>query len=463
MKKITNKTLWLFAIGQLGWSLLAGIITNWLVFFYQPNETVIAKGLPLYVPQGTIFLGLMVVGLITAGGRIFDAFTDPWIASLSDRSRNKNGRRIPFMKFAAIPFGLFCFLMFVNPVDGTSAANAWFLFAMAICFYLSMTCYCTPYNALIPVFGDTQKNRINLSTFISLTFIVGTSLAFLLPNIAAIFEASVGYAASIRIAVAIMAAIGVICMLIPVIFIKETDYDKSEPSNSSAFKSLGKCFKNKQFRIFVISDVLYFTALAIFNTGLAHYLTVLMGLDETNTFIFMAIMTAISLLFYVPVNMLAKKVGKKVLVITAFMLYCLVFLITFFSGNLGISGFANGVLISVVAAIPMAILGILPQAIVADISECDALETGERREGMFFAARTFAFKLGQSVAMLIFTSIAVIGAPEGTGIGESGLRITALVAMGLCLLGGLVLIKYDEKTVYAKIIPAETSKVNENE
>ena len=35
MKKITNKVLWIFAIGQFGWSLLSGIISNWLVYYYK--------------------------------------------------------------------------------------------------------------------------------------------------------------------------------------------------------------------------------------------------------------------------------------------------------------------------------------------------------------------------------------------------------------------------------------------
>ena len=41
-KLATTKVLWLFAIGQLGWSLLSGIITNWLVYFYQPGQEFLA-------------------------------------------------------------------------------------------------------------------------------------------------------------------------------------------------------------------------------------------------------------------------------------------------------------------------------------------------------------------------------------------------------------------------------------
>lgn len=44
MKKITNKVLWTFAVGQFGWSLLSGIITNWLVYYYTDETAGIFGG-----------------------------------------------------------------------------------------------------------------------------------------------------------------------------------------------------------------------------------------------------------------------------------------------------------------------------------------------------------------------------------------------------------------------------------
>lgn len=35
-----------FAVGQFGWALLSGIISNWLVYFYQPDAETSAKGKP---------------------------------------------------------------------------------------------------------------------------------------------------------------------------------------------------------------------------------------------------------------------------------------------------------------------------------------------------------------------------------------------------------------------------------
>lgn len=445
MKTLTNKKMWLFAVGQLGWSLLNAIVVNWLIFFYQPDTATMNPGHILFIPQGKILLGLTVIGLIAAFGRIFDAVTDPIIASVSDRSKNKNGRRIPFMRAIAIPFGIVTVLMFMAPVNRISNVNSLWLFVVSILFYLFMTIYCTPFNALIPELGKTQKDRINISTYISVTFFLGTTIAYLLPNIAGLFESSFGYVNSLRITISIMSVIGVICLLVPTFAIKEKDYIDTVPSDTPAFKSLIKTFRNKEFRTFVSSDVLYWIALTLFQTGLPFFVTVLMKLDTGMTFVLFAIMSAFSLVFYAPVNVISKKIGKKKMVVGAFIFFSGVFLITSTCGMFGIDGMVYGVVISILAAIPMAILGILPQAIVADISECDSIETKENREGMFYAARTFAFKLAQSFALLVFTGMARVGT-DG-----QGYRIAAITAAVFCLIGGLTLLKYNEKKVFNTI------------
>lgn len=461
-KTASNKILWIFAIGQLGWSTLAGIVSNWLVFFFQPSNEELLKGQTEFIPQGT-FLGLTVIGLITAFGRIFDAITDPLIASKSDSLKHKLGRRIPFMRGAAVPFGLITVLMFLSPVNGTSKVNAVVLFICAMLFYLCMTAYCTPYNALIPELGRTQNNRINISTYISVTYFVGTAAAYLVPNIASLFMESLGYAGSFRVTVAILAVFAVICMSIPAYLIDENTYADTTPSTESAAASLSSTFKNKDFRLFVASDILYWIALTLFQTGLSFYITVLMRLDAGMTFPLFAIMTFTSFVCYVPVNILAKKLGKKKLVSFAFIFFAVTFLVTGFAGLLPVPSIVYGIMVAVLAAVPMAILGVLPQAVVADIAESDMIKTGESRQGMFYAARTFAFKLGQSAAMLLFTSIAVINRdiPFGqTGYGL-GYRITAFVAAALCLMGGLIFIRYNEKSVLS-VIESKTEDKEDN-
>jgi len=102
-RRLTKKEMRIFAVGQLGWSILGGIINTWLVTFYLPTkEAVENEQAPFYVPTGLIIFGVLtILGLITFICRIFDAVTDPLIATLSDRSKNPKGRRIPFM---SIPY-----------------------------------------------------------------------------------------------------------------------------------------------------------------------------------------------------------------------------------------------------------------------------------------------------------------------------------------------------------------------
>lgn len=453
-KLATNRILWVFAVGQLGWSMLSGIITNWLVYYYQPGQDFLSQGQQLFFVQGFVVLGFTVTGLITASGRLFDAITDPLVASLSDRCTHRLGRRIPFMRHAALPFALVTFLVFVSPVNGQSWVNAVFLAAMMLLFYLCMTLYCTPFNALIPELGRTQKLRINVSTFISTTYFLGTAFAYVVPNIAGLFTASLGVTNAFRATVGILAAAACACMLVPTFAIRERDYADVTPSRSNMLSSLGKTFRNGEFRTFVASDVLYWIALTLFQTGLPFYVTELMGLDSGMTSILFVVMSAVSFAFYPLVNMLAKRIGKKRLMVFAFLFFSLAFAVTTCVGRFGIPSVAWGVIVAVLAAVPMAVLGILPQAVVADIAQADAVQTGEARQGMFYAARTFAFKLGQSVAMLLFTSISLVGGTDGIA-GDLGYRLTAAVAAAFCLAGGLVFLRYHEGRVLAVAERAE--------
>ena len=470
-RRLTKKEMRIFAVGQLGWSILSGIIGTWLVTFYLPtSEAVQDSGALFYVPTGLVILGVLtILGLITFVCRIFDAVTDPWIASLSDRSRNPKGRRIPFMKRAAIPFAIVTVLVFCTPFGGvkggdTSPLNIVWILVTLILFYLFMTMYCTPYNALISEFGKTQEDRMYISTAISLTFFFGTLLAYLPFALAGPLQGMVGYAWSYRIWFIILAVIALVCMLIPVFKLNEKDFVDAKPSDTNAFSSLAKTFRNKEFRKFSASDIMYWVGLTLFQTGLPFFVKVSMHISESNTMLFMGAMTVLSACFYPFVSRLVAKFGKKKLVICGFLGLAVAYLITALIGVvpfLAKETMIPGILIVIISAFPMALLGIIPQAIVADVAEEDAILTGENREGMFFAARTFAMKFGQSVAMLVFTSLAVLGTEQTTTsndltASEPGLRIVAIVAVCFCVLGAVILAAYDEK----KVMKTLTSRTN---
>ena len=478
MKRLTKKQMWIFAVGQLGWSLLGGIISAWLVAFYLPTKDAenpayfSGTNLDFYtlITPGLIIGGfLTIIGLITALCRVWDAVSDPLIANLSDNSKNPKGRRFPFMRFAAIPFAVITILVFMAPTmfTGSTEVSGWniaWVAVMLVLFYTFMTIYCTPYNALISEFGKTQEDRMNISTYISLTYFAGTLLAYTPFVFAGLIRGAVGYYWSYVVCFIPLVIIACICMLLPTFLIKETDFVEPKPAGTNAFKSLGKTFKNKDFRIFAGSDIMYWVGLTLFQTGLPFFVKVSMKLDESMVMVFMGAMTVLSACFYPVVSKLVMKFGKKKLTIAGFLGLAFAYLITAMINIIPLPGMVYGVLIVVIASFPMALLGIIPQSIVADVAEADSVVTGEKREGMFFAARTFAMKFGQSLAMLVFTSLAILGSDKtyeqlkndnDISATTTGLMIVAIVAVTFCVLGAVILFFYNEKKVMKTIAKSE--------
>ena len=463
MKSLTRGKMWCYAIGQLGWSIISGLIGSWLVYFYQPNQEAINEGMISLIPQGRVVLGLLtIIGLITAFGRVFDAVTDPLVGNWSDKCKSRLGRRIPFLRWSALPLGLVFVLVFCAPVSAVSSINTIWLFITVIAYYFLITCYCTPYTSLLAELPHNQNEKLKLSMCISLTFIVGTCVGYAAPIIWGIFIGNgMARIPAMRITFAILSCLATIFMLVPAFGIKEKDYCDAQPSNSNMLSSLGKTFKNKDFKIFVCQDIIYWFGLAMFQTGLPFFVTSLLHLPEAWTTYMMGGLTFLSLIYYPFVTKMTAKWGKKKLLVAAFAGFVLTFGFTALSGEK--IGFipitVQAVIIVVLGSFPQAIFGIIPQTIVADIALSDEVQTGESRSGMFYAARTFAMKLGQSLAMLLFTSLATIGvakavsgaATEQAAGSPLGYRIVALVASLCCIAGGLIMSFFNEKKVMATI------------
>lgn len=457
MKSLSRGKMWCYAIGQLGWSIISGLIGSWLVYFYQPSSKAIAEeGMIQLIPDGRVIFGILtIIGLLTFGGRVFDAVTDPLVGNWSDNCKHKKGKRIPFLLYSSIPLGLVFILVFWAPVKGVSSINVIWLFVFIALYYFLITCYCTPYTSLLAELTHSQEEKLKLSTCISLTFIVGTAIGYAAPIIwGAFISAGLERILAMRITFTIMSIIAIICMLIPAFTINEKDYSNSKPSNTSMISSLLKTFKNKNFKVFVLQDIIYWFGLTMFQTGLPFFVTCLLEFDEgMSTYMFIGL-TALSLLFYPFVNSLVRKFGKKKLVIFAFVGFFLTFGFTAICGPvIKLNVYVQAILIVLLGSFPQAIFGIIPQAMVADISQSDEITTGENRSGMFYAARTFSMKLGQSIAMLVFTSLATIGldkidtinkTTEGSSIGY---RIVALVAAICCIAGGIFMSFFNEKKI----------------
>jgi Na+/melibiose symporter-like transporter len=449
--KLPGWKLVMFALGQLGWSLASWSVSNALTFFFLPPEKAGSAPLfPTFIYQGAIFGALTIIGLINAGGRIWDGITDPWVANLSDRSHSKIGRRRLFLLISALPTAALALLVFVPIASGATAAgrttNAIWLAVTMTLYYWFITMYCTPYNALISELGHSPDERLGISTAISITWALGFAIGNQAYAIYPALEKAFGLdpTRAFQTTVGAFELVSAVLMMLPVIFIDERKYAEVHATDEGVFQAVASTFKNRDFRTFVFSDLPYWVALNFIQMGITYYMITLLGLDESLPSFLMLVMFVLSFVFYVPVNLIAKKVGKKPLLVVAFAAFALDFLLVFFLGKLPIPALAQAWLIVVIAALPMAIFGILPNAIVADIAESHGIETGQYKAGIFFGARTFMMKMGIALANLLFPSLLLLGKSAAHPV---GIRLTAVCAFGFCLLGMLLFMRYDEKRV----------------
>lgn len=422
--------------------MLTNLIIVMLPYYYLPPSN---AGLVPLVPQLLILGVLNIMSVIAASGRLVDALYDPFIASLSDKSKHPKGRRIPFMKVAVLPAAFFCFLTFHPLVKAESIANAWWLTITLILFFVSATTYMIPYNALLPEMTDTAAEKVKLSSFQQVGFVLGIIVSALVNNLADGVQSIFGVGDR---DVAVQMTVGGLCvlagaiMLIPIFYIDERKYSASKPSHLALWPAIRKTFANRNFKYYLISDFSYYMALSIISSGLLYFITVLLGLPESKGGLLMGVMVLGSLVFYPLINWLAGRWGKKPVVLFSFGLLSFIFVGVYFLGKLPASPLVQIYALVICAAFPLASLGILPNAILAEIAQKDAAETGENREGMFFAVKYFFVKLGQTLGIALFAFLTIYGKDPGH---DRGLRLNGICGFVLCILAFLFFSRFREK------------------
>ncbi|WP_316805188.1 MFS transporter [Pedobacter nototheniae] len=431
-----------YAAGMMGWSIMTNIIIVMLPYFYLPPSN---AGLPPLVPQLVLLGAFNILSIIAASGRLVDAIFDPFIASKSDASTNKNGRRMPFMKWAILPAMIFCSLVFY-PIEKTeSLHNAWWLTLTLCFFFVSVTTYIIPYNALLAEVTHTPQQKVKLSSYQQIGFVLGIILSACTNNFADLVQHHFNVAnrsEAIQYAIWGLCILSGIVMLIPILFINEKDFSVAKPTHIPLWPAIKNTFKNSNFKYYLISDFAFYTALSIISSGLLFFCTVLLGLPESEGGKFMGAMVLASLLFYPLVNFGSAKIGKKPFVLIAFGVLCLIFVTIFFLGKLPFGPYTQIYLLVISASFPLAALGILPTAILADIAQRDTLESGENHEGMFFAVKYLFVKLGQTLGIAVFAMLTIYGKDPGN---DFGLRLNGIVGFALCLIALLFFSRFKEE------------------
>lgn len=435
-----NKQL-AYAFGMMGWSVMINLISVILVYLYLPPAN---SGLPNLITQVAIFGIFNAIAIITASGRLVDAFYDPFIAQFSDSSKNPKGRRIPLMKLAIIPSFIFCCLVFWPINHQESNTNIAWLVIMLIGFYVSSTTYIIPYNALLPELAPTSEDKIRLATWQSIGYVVGIGIASNAFNLTDLLQRSFDITSrleALQYTVFIMALLAAGFMAITVFAIDEKKYCTTIPIAIPMKQALRQTLSNKQFQFFIVADFSYFIAVTIITSGLMYFVTVLLGLHETIGNKLMIVMVLVSFLFYPVVNYTSRKIGKKRVVIFSLLLLSTVFLGIYFLGKSSIDPTTQIYSLIIVAAIPLASLNILPNAILAEIIEKDKLDTGANKEGIYFAVRYFFVKIAQTFGIALFAMFLLYGKDPGN---DFGIRLNGILGFCLCILAAIIFSRFKE-------------------
>ncbi len=451
MKKTLPKSKMIrYCLSDIAKGLFNGMIGNYLLYFFQPT---VKSGIPTLLPQNK-FLGFVtVIALLTGIGKVIDAVTDPWVASLSDRCTSKNGRRIPFLKAAAAPYAISVLMIFMAPFKQGSAANAVWVGFFLIAYYVSYTFFFIPRNALIPEVIPDAKDRVGYYA-ISTAFFMGSSSFMYAATLFVDLIKKLGFNAlwSWRIVFMFFSAIGLVCVILGATAFKEKDYvTENIIPKQSLLSSAKTIFKNKTFVTFFAGDLFSYISMAFFQTAMLYYITMLLNVPESQSFLVMLAAIVVALCLFPMIVKLSKKYGQKSMLVIASVIFTVVFAFIFFGDKISalVQGYELylGLLMGVIVAFPFAAINILPQSVMSDIIQKDSIENGVNREGFFSATKTFIEKIAYSLAMVVVSSVLAIGAPEGEAVGMLGVKLTGVFAGIFALVSLIFFALYNEKSV----------------
>lgn len=439
----TFAALLLYASGQLGWSLAAYGVGNLLIYFYMPPET--GKAIfPSFIFQGAVLGVFTLIGILSAAGRFFDAVLDPVVANWSDRSKARSGKRRWFLLRGALPFALFATLVFFPPNASESATNFVWLAVCLGAYFFFFAFYVIPYTALIPELGHSAEDRMRISTLLSVAWALGFIAGNSAYALQAYFEQSgKNPVEAFQQAQLLLNGAALIFMLIPALLLRENRYARQAPSEHRLKDALSIVLGNRNFRVFLGSDLMYWLSLNFIQLGIGYYVTLLLGLDKANAFTFSLISFLSSFVFYAPVMWLEKRFGKSIMIQTAFWIFIGLFAVVGLARLVPLDKMLLLYLLGVVAAWPLAVFGILPNALIGDVVEQEEKSSGRQLAGMFFGVRAFVMKAGISLANLVFPSLLLLGRSTDN---PAGVQLTTVIAIVFSLAGWLMFRRFREAT-----------------
>lgn len=388
LPKLSFWTKLAYGAGDTGPAMTANLLAIYLLVFLT-NVAGMSAGL---------------AGLTLGVGKVWDAINDPMVGVLSDRSRHRWGRRLPWLYWGAIPFGLIFLLQWIVPFK-----NEWLLFGFyvvaSVLFNSFYTIVNLPYTAMTAELTQDYNERTSLSSFRFMFSIGGSVISLIIALV--VFGIVPDPASKYFVLASVISVISVATLSWCVwgtkrraVTIEKLRLAGPVEPELPLGQQVSIALSNKPF-LFVIG--LYLCSwFAVQNTVafIPFFAKNYMGLnDQAYTLVLIAVqVTALLMLpFWRGVS---ERAGKKVVYMLGSGLWMIaeVGLFLLKPGQTGLL-YALGVVIGM--GVSTAYL--IPWSMIPDVIELDELKTGQRREGVFYSFMVLMQK------MILAAALAIVG------------------------------------------------------
>ena len=212
-----------------------------------------------------------IAGTVMLIARIVDAFVDPTVGILSDRTNTRWGKYRPWVLWTALPFMVFYILAFYNPGIEQKALVAVYA---TISYTLLMTLYSfnnTPYASLGGVMSGDIKERNSIT---SIRFVASTIAQFVVQGLTLPLvnkfsdggDAAQGWLSTISL----FAAIGFVFLVIT--FFTTRERITPPPGQKSDLKKdIKEVFSSVSWRAMFVLTLFLFTTLAMWGSAMNYY------------------------------------------------------------------------------------------------------------------------------------------------------------------------------------------------
>ncbi len=347
----------------------------------------------LYMKYATDVLGIApgVVGAIFFVSRIWDAISDPLAGTLSDRTRGRLGRRKSWLLASSVPLGVAALAMWTPPAGLSGTALTLWIGAGVFAFYTAYTVFEVPHMALGAELTHDARSRVRVYGSRQILRTVGLFAAGALG--AGLLESPDDPRTTASWIAAGAGLFTVVSIAVSVFGLPAERADYAGRGGEQLGRSLADVWRNPHARLLLF--VFFLESLGAGAIGvLAPYLMtyVMKTPDLLNEMLIAYMVPAlVSIPFWVR---LGNHFEKRRLWQFALAMNGLGFGALFFASEGSIALVIGAAAVAGIAGGCGSTLG---QALKADIVDVDELNTGERKEGAYFAAWNFTGKLASGV------------------------------------------------------------------